>query len=165
MDRILELNNVLDEEIKFCEKFEELLLAKKDVLIHSKPMMLKEFDDKIYEAQKKLAQLTESRRNITQKFGNENTKLSDIIKQISNPTEAKQLEEKRKKIQLFAEKIQITNKVINSLIEHSLKLIDGSIFTIAKAIAKTQNKGDYYNLYGKKEKQEVATISAIIEEA
>ena len=45
------------------------------------------------------------------------------------------------------------------------KMIDGSILAIANAIAATQTKGDYYNGYGTKERQEGMTISAIIEDA
>ena len=48
MEKVLELNNILDEEIQFCEKFEELLLQKKELLIHSKATALKDFDERIY---------------------------------------------------------------------------------------------------------------------
>ena len=58
MEKVLELNNILDEEIQFCEKFEELLLQKKELLIHSKATALKDFDERIYEAQAKLQQIT-----------------------------------------------------------------------------------------------------------
>lgn len=165
MKKVLELNNILDEEIKFCEKFEELLLQKKELLIHSKATSLKNFDEKIYEAQKKLQEITENRRSITKSFGNENLKLSEIINSIQDKNLANELDSKRKKIQISAQKITLINKVINSLIEHSLKVIDGSILAIANAIAATQTKGDYYNSYGTKEQQEGMTISAIIEDA
>ena len=165
MEKVVELNNILDEEIKFCEKFEELLLHKKELLIHSKATALKEFDEKIYDAQKKLQQISENKLNITKKFGNEKMKLSEIIKTIENKNIAQELELKRKKIQISAQKITLLNKIINSLIEHSLKMIDGSILAIANAIAATQTKGDYYNGYGTKERQAGMTISAIIEDA
>ncbi len=165
MDKILELNKVLDEEIKFCEKFEELLLQKKELLIHSKANKLREFDDRIYEAQKKLRELNENRIKITQKFGNERTKLSDIIKELEDQNTAKELDIKRKKIQIFAQKITIINKVINALIEHSLKMIDGSILSIANAMAQAQSKDDYYNIHGEKHRHEGSTLSAIIEDA
>lgn len=165
MNKVLELNNILEEEIKFCEKFEELLLQKKDMVIHTKVSRLKEFDDQIYEAQKKLETLAQNRKSITAKFGNENLKLSDIIKNIEDKVSAQTLEEKRQKIQYSIKKITLLNKVINSLIEHSLKMIDGSISAIANAMAQSQSKGDYYNGYGEKQKQQGATLSAIIEDA
>ena len=84
---------------------------------------------------------------------------------LEDKTAARELEIKRKKIQISAQKISLINKVINSLIEHSLKVIDGSILAIANAIAATQTKGDYYNGYGIKERQEGMTISAIVEDA
>lgn len=165
MEKVLELNNILDEEIQFCEKFEELLLQKKELLIHSKATALKDFDERIYEAQAKLQQITQNRLNVTKKFGNEQMKLSEIIGSLEDKTAARELEIKRKKIQISAQKISLINKVINSLIEHSLKVIDGSILAIANAIAATQTKGDYYNGYGIKERQEGMTISAIVEDA
>ena len=165
MDKVLELNNILDEEIKFCTKFEDLLVQKKDVVIHTKAARLKEFDEQIYAAHKKLETLAQNRKNIAAKFGNENLKLSEIIKNIQDEQTAKTLENKRKQLQNSITKITLLNKVINSLIEHSLKMIDGSIATIANAMAKTQTKGDYYNGYGEKQKQEIHTLSAIIEDA
>ena len=165
MEKILELNKILDEEIKFCEDFEELLLQKKELVMHSKVLQLKAFDEKIYAAQKRLEQISQNRSLITQKFGDENAKLSEIIKSIPNKVEANKLEEKRKKIQVSTQKITLINKIINSLIEHSLKIIDGSIFSIAAAIEKSQTKGDYYNNLGTKQKQETMTLSAIIEDA
>ena len=165
MDKIIELNRILDEEIQFCEKFESLLLQKKELLIHAKAKQLKEFDDKIYEAQKRLQELNENRINITKQFGNAKMNLSDIINELSDKNAAKELETKRKKIQIFAQKISIINKVINSLIEHSLKMIDGSIFAIANAMSQSQSKGDYYNGHGEKQQQQGVTLSAIIEEA
>lgn len=165
MEKVIELNNILDEEINFCEKFEELLLHKKELLIHSRATSLKEFDEKIYEAQKRLQQISENRLNITKKFGNENMKLSEIINSLEDKKIAQELEVKRKKIQISAQKITLINKIINSLIEHSLKMIDGSILAIANAISATQTKGDYYNGYGIKERQEGMTISAIVEDA
>jgi len=165
MDKVLELNKILDEEIEFCEQFEDLLQQKKTVLIHSQASRLKDFDEKIYNAHKKLQELNQKRIKLTQKFGGEKVKLSDIIGSIENQAEAKKLEEKRKKLQVFAQKISIINKVINSLIEHSLKMIDGSITTIAQAMAKSQTKGDYYDKHGVTAKQHENICSAIIEEA
>lgn len=165
MEKVLELNKILDEEIDFCEKFENLLSQKKEILVHSKVDKLKDFDEKIYDAQKRLQELNLSRINISKEFGDGNVNLSDIIKTIDDKKLANELETKRKKIQVFAQKIAIMNKVINSLIEHSLKMIDGSILAIASAIKTSQTKGDYYNKLGVKEEQHLRTLSAIIEDA
>jgi len=165
MEKVLELNQILDKEIEFCENFESLLLQKKELLIHSKANELKAFDNRIYDAQKQLKEINDTRINISKKFGNGDMKLSEIIKNIEDKATARELELKRKKIQAFAQNITVTNNVINSLIEHSLKLIDGSIYSIATAMASTQTKGDYYNKNGAKEQQNLSTISAIIEEA
>jgi len=165
MDKILELNQILDEEIEFCEKFENLLLQKKDSLIHSKITQLREFDNQIYNAQQRLQEISDNKTAVFQKFGNGNLKLSDIIKHIDDTHIAKELETKRVKIQYFAQKITMVNKVVNSLIDHSLKMIDGSIDAIANAMAAAQTKGDYYNKNGLKENQELATLGAIVKEA
>lgn len=165
MEKVLELNQILDKEIEFCENFESLLLQKKELLVHSKANELKAFDDRIYDAQKELMAINDTRINVSKKFGNGDMKLSEIIKNIEDKTTARELEIKRKKIQAFAHNITVTNNVINSLIEHSLKLIDGSIYSIANAMASVQTKGDYYNKNGTKERQNLSTISAIIEDA
>jgi len=165
MDKVIELNQILDEEIAFCESFENLLLQKKDSLIHSKINQLKEFDNQIYNAQKRLQEISDNRIAISQKFGNGNLKLSEIIKNIDDNNMAKELETKRLKIEYFAQKITIVNKVVNSLINHSLQMIDGSIDAIANAMASVQTKGDYYNRNGIKEHQKLATIGAIIKDA
>ena len=165
MDKVLELNSILDEEIKFCANFEELLVQKKEMVIHTQASRLKEFDEQIYAAHKKLESLTQNRKNITSKFGNKNLKLSEIISNINDKQAAQKLEAKRKHLENSIKRITLLNKVINSLIEHSLKMIDGSIATIANAMAKSQTKGDYYNGYGEKQKQEIHTLSAIIEDA
>ena len=49
MDKLIELNEALDKELEFCENFENLLLQKKELLIHSKAEKLKEFDKKVAE--------------------------------------------------------------------------------------------------------------------
>ena len=48
MDKVLELNKILDDEIQFCEGFEKLLVAKKELLVHSKATELKEYDEKSF---------------------------------------------------------------------------------------------------------------------
>ncbi|MCQ2958348.1 MAG: flagellar protein FlgN [Candidatus Gastranaerophilales bacterium] len=165
MDKVLELNKVLDEEIEFCENFENLLLQKKELLIHSQASKLKEFDEKIYAAQKQLKELNDNRIKISEKFGNNTPSLSEIISNLNDRAAAIELEQKRKKLQIWGQKINIINKVVNALIEHSLKLIDGNIWSIAKAIEATQTKGDYYNKQGSKAQQQLPTMSAIVEEA
>jgi len=165
MDKVIELNRALDKELEFCEDFENLLLQKKELLIHSKASKLKEFDDKIIVAQAQLKTLNENRIRIVKQFGNNNPSLSVIIKNLNDKAMAIELEKKRNKLQIFAQKIGIINKIVNTLIEHSLKLIDGNIGAIAQAMALKQTKGDYYNDQGVKADQHLAPLSAIVEDA
>ena len=165
MDKLIELNEALDKELEFCENFENLLLQKKELLIHSKASKLKEFDDKIIDAQTQLKILNDNRIRISKQFGENNPSLSEIIKNLNDKAVAIELEQKRKKLQIFSQKIGIINKIVNTLIEHSLKLIDGNIEAIAKAMASKQTKGDYYNDQGMKSEQHLAPLSAIIEDA
>ena len=165
MDKVLELNQILDTEIEFCEKYENLLTQKRDLLVHSKALELRACDEQIYAAQKELSQINTKRIDVSKEFGNGDLKLSDIIKNLEDKVQARELEIKRKKIEEFARKISTINDVVNSLLEHSMKLIDGTITSLASAIAATQTKGDYYNKDGTTEHQNLSTISAIIEEA
>ena len=165
MDKLVELNEALDKELEFCENFENLLLQKKELLIHSKASELKEFDDKILNAQTQLKILNDNRIRISKQFGENNSSLSEIIKNLNDKAVAIELEQKRKKLQIFSQKISIVNKIVNTLIEHSLKLIDGNIEAIAKAMASKQTKGDYYNEQGVKSEQQLAPLSAIVEDA
>ena len=165
MDKVLELNQILNEEIKFCEGFEQLLVDKKEVLIHSKAMQLKDYDEKIYQAHDKLNELKAARIEIIKKFGKEHSTLTELITTIQDKAMARELELKRQKLQNFVIKITAINKIINSLIEHSLKMIEGNIGAIAKATKDSQTKNDYYNNMGNKQQQEIHTLSAIIREA
>ena len=134
-------------------------------MVHSKATELKEYDEKICKAQEKLQELTKIRQTVTSKFGDKHKTLSELISNIEDKAQRRELELKRETIRGFVYKITIINKVINSLIEHSLKMIDGSIGAIAKATVATQTKGDYYNQTGQKQQQEIQTLSAIIREA
>ena len=75
-----------------------------------------------------------------------------------------QTREKQKKLQIAAKKIDLINQVTASLIEYSLKVLDGSVMVIAKALNPTNTNNDCYDIHGKTNNS-TRLNSVIIEDA
>ena len=158
------LSLILDEELKFCSEFENILTCKKEALIHRQIDKLEKFDEKIAEFQNRLKNITQQREEINKMFGDKNQTLENIINSIENKSTAEKLREKQKKLQIAAKKIDLINQVTASLIEYSLKVLDGSVMAIAKALNPSSANNDCYNIHGKTN-NETMLNSIIIEDA
>lgn len=158
------LSLILDEELKFCSEFENILNCKKEALIHRQIDKLEQFDEKISEFQNKLKDITKQREEINKMFGDKNQTLENIINNIENKSTAEKLREKQKKLQIAAKKIDLINQVTASLIEYSLKVLDGSVMAIAKALNPKTTNNDCYDIHGKTN-SETRLNSIIVEDA
>ncbi|MDD3593138.1 MAG: flagellar export chaperone FlgN [Candidatus Gastranaerophilales bacterium] len=164
MKKVIELNQIIDNEIQICKEFDEILEAKKEAIMKSKVTELAQFDAKIVEYHKKLKEISVTRKLVNKKFGNENLYLSQIISLIEDKSEATKIKEKRNVIRNITQKIELNNKIINSLIDHSLKIIDGSILAIAMALSNGDLQSKVYGQKGEKI-QNNDIKSSIVEEA
>lgn len=147
---VAELEKILDQEVDAFSKLEKYILDKKDSLIKGDIEKLRDVDIEI-EKLGFLTQNLETQRNeIGSKFSNENLSLKEIIDIIEEEDKSRNLSFLRKKLKKIVENVQRHNNINRKLIEHSLKLIEYSINSIANVLLP---EGSAYNNLGKLNKK------------
>jgi hypothetical protein len=164
MQILLELEKLIDIEIQTFDGIEKKLLEKKETIIKGHADRLKTVDLQLLEYHKKLEQIVVHKKLINKEFGDENKTLSEIIKGIQDKNIAQRFENKKTIINTKTKKIQRLNEVIQELIQHALKLIEGSVLVIAEAF-NPEGRINYDSQGRKQSGSSPMKTSSIIEEA
>jgi len=164
MQILVELEKLIDIEIQTFDGIEKKLLEKKETIIKGQADRLKTVDLQLIEYHKKLEQIVIHKKLINKEFGDENKTLSEIIKDIQDKNIAKRFENKKTIINAKTKKIQSLNEIIQELIQHALKLIEGSVLVIAEAF-NPEGRINYDSQGRKQSGSSPMKISSIIEEA
>ena len=166
MNRFIELENQIDKEINAYLELNGYLDEKKQFLIKSDIKNLEIIDLKILELNKKLQEIFEERISVNKEFGDEKIILKQIIANVKDYNLHERLQSKYLKIKEIAKEIKRKNEINQILINHSLKIIEGTVKTIADTLNPIQVIENEYTKQGKlKVKQMQNVKSAIVKEA
>lgn len=146
---IIELEKILNQEINAYSKLEGYIQEKKETIVNGDIKRLKNIDYEIEKFNSIICNLEKDRQKATAIFGHENLSINDIIEQIEDNEQIEKLSGLKFKLKKIIENIQRQNKIINSLIEHSLKLIEYSVNAIVNVISP---EIAFYNNNGKVKK-------------
>ncbi len=163
-DAILDYNKIVDEEIFAYEALKDLYVEKEEVLIKGKREDLFNIDTKILNQAKQIQEIEVRRAVITKALGNEKITLTNIIEKLK--TENSELAEnfaiQRQKLQDLTKDLKKLQEKHQSLVEHSLKIVEKTI-DIIYSVAAPQS--EQYDKSGNNTKiNENNVISSVIEE-
>lgn len=160
---IKELEAVLNQEIEAYSKLEQYILDKKDSLIKGDIDKLKNIDFELEKYSNVVEKLELKRSEINSKTGNENLTLKEIINRIESEEQSQKLSNMRSKLKNLVSNIQKQNRINALLIDHSLKLVEHTVVSIANVLIPESSA---YNNMGKiKSNTNKEGVSSIIEEA
>ncbi|MCK7521074.1 MAG: flagellar protein FlgN [Ignavibacteriales bacterium] len=161
---IIELEKILDQEIQAYSALEKYIIDKKDSLISGNIDQLRSIDTEIEHLNSKMLELESKRKLVNSSIGNENLTLKEIIEKIEkeDKTKAERFSNIRDNMKNLSENIQKQNNINLQLIEHSLKMLENSVTSIAKALMPEMSS---YNNIGKKDNSNNISVSSIIREA
>jgi len=161
---VIELEKILDREIEAYSKLEKYIIDKKESLINGDIEKLRDIDCEIEIITSITGDLESKRSEVSSRFGDENLSLKEIIERIEEEDKVKNITNRRSKLKNLVDNIQRQNNINAKLIEHSLKLVEFSVNSIANALLPEMSA---YNNQGKIQKSRVKTeiISSVIHEA
>ncbi|EKE03823.1 MAG: hypothetical protein ACD_20C00147G0004 [uncultured bacterium] len=160
---LLELEEALNQEIEAYSKLERYILEKKDSLVSGDIEKLKNIDYEIEKFGSETEKLGTRRAKINSRFGSENLTLKEIIEKIEEEDKAEKISGLRLKLKNLAENIRRQNNINAQLIEHSLRILEFSITSIANVIIP---EASAYNKLGKANNNPNNTgVSSVIHEA
>lgn len=164
-ETLLELESILDREIELYSSIEKNTFDKKEFLIKGEMEQIQKTDEQILIHSQNVENTIQIRKKINMKLGDEGLQLSDIVEKAYNIDRdvANRLKNRQNKINEKIKNIKSGNLVIAELLKHSLKVINGTIFSISKSLNKEISKLTSYNNTGHVESNR--QISSIIKEA
>lgn len=163
-DAILDYNKIVDEEIDAYVALKSLYVEKEEVLIKGKREDLFNIDTKILNQAKIIQEIETRRTDITKALGNEKITLTNIIDKLKteNSALAESFTQQRQKLQELTKDLKTLQKRHESLVEHSLKIVEKTI-DIIYSVAAPQS--EQYDKTGNNTKiNENNVISSVIEE-
>lgn len=158
----IDLENLLKSELDVCLKLEESVLEKKKHLIHSDIEAMRLVDVEI-ERLSILLNNFEAKKTEMLKDFNKGKDFNLFLNSLTDKNSANNVSSLRDRIKISAINIQKQNKINAQLIEHALKLVEGSLMIITNAFMPETSS---YNNLGKKQKfQSKNSVSSIVKEA
>jgi seryl-tRNA synthetase len=159
---LLELEEMLNKEIEAYSRLEKYITDKKECLIKGDIEKLINIDYEIEKFNHETEKIKNERERIRALFGQENLSLKDIVEKIEENDKTSKISSLRKKLKNIAENIYRKSSINAQLIEHSLRIIEQSVISIANALIP---EASAYNNLGKANgSQNKTSISSITHE-
>jgi len=161
-EKLISINNIIEEELNEYELLSALSDEKKDVLVKSNLEELEKVDNRIKEKTFKLTRLEAERKELSKSLGLETTNLSTYI-QLAHENSLQvefNLLEKQQRFQKMNEVILHKETVNKELLEQGIMTIGKLIKIIVNGATLTNQ----YNNYGKNTKDRCMSTSSISEE-
>ncbi len=165
IEKLNELEQILDKEIKTYKEIDECIIDKKNILMKNDAESLLKVDQKLLSYSQKMTDLEKERINFYSTMTPRQSSLSAIIESAMNldRNKANKIQEKRNKIVSLAKNIEKNENTNKELVKHSLKMIESTVSMIAKAL---NPKMDSYGNTGKAYGRAITPgLSSIVKEA
>lgn len=160
---VKELEKILNQEIEAYSRLERYIIDKKESLVSGDIDKLRNIDCEIEKIASETEILEKQRTQVTRKFGNENLTLKEIIEKIEQEDKTEKISGLRQKLKNIGGNIARQNKINAQLIEHSLRIIEYSVISIANIL---MPEASSYNNFGKiKGSNNKPGVSSVIHEA
>lgn len=161
---LTKFEEAIDQEIRAYEEMEELYKIKQAILIQGKSDALWDIDSKIVNNMKNIRNLNSKRKEVAKYLGDENFTISDVINKakLSNDSIAKNLSDKKVKLNLLSNSLSLYEKTNIDLIKHGLIMVGKKLNIIVNTVLPPPNQ---YNSSGKTVGNEKIEISSVVEEA